>query len=162
MVIDFEVLSNMCRVCQQHVDASDEWKKEHLESGKCEKNFDGTSGAMEQETAVRMWKRSISKYGFRYVCMLSDGDSKAFLAVKSIGEYKVEKEECINHVCKRVYNGLLKLKNDHKGPNRIHGRGRMTEEMMRKFQSYYGNAIRNFAKSGLLTWLHFMYRRSLH
>lgn len=147
-VIDFEVLTNFCSVCQRNDGASEDWKKMHKESGKCEKNFDGTSGAMEQESAKRIWNRSISKYGFRYVTMLSDGDSKSFLAVKDLGIYEVQKEECINHVSKRMYNGLLKLKNDHKGKNRIHGKGQMTEEMMRQFQSYYGKAIREYAKSG--------------
>ena len=42
------------------------------------------SKSMEQEAAKIMWQRSVEKFSFRYVEMLSDGDSVAYKAVCDI------------------------------------------------------------------------------
>ena len=69
---------------------------------------------MEAESAVRLWGRS-EHLGFRYVTFLSDGDSSAFMAVTNMndgqGPYtaKVEKEECVNHIKKRMGTRLRKF-----------------------------------------------------
>ena len=153
LVIDFEVLTNTCTECTKNVDGSLEWKRKHEASGRCERNYDGYSGGMEVIGAVRIWKRSIDLHGMIYKYMLSDGDSKAYNAVSSEmvklnPDYVVEKEDCINHVSKRLYTGLVDLKNAHKGKDKIHGKGRLTDDMMRKLQSYYGNALHKHAKTG--------------
>lgn len=115
----------------------------------CEKNFDGNGGAVEAEAAKRIWQRSINKYKLRYTTLLSDGDAKTYSDLQKLGDalydkdHPIGKEECINHVAKRMKTGLIKLKNDHKGTaNRISGQGRVTEKIMTKVQSYYGRAIR--------------------
>ncbi|GFS47282.1 uncharacterized protein TNCV_4862571 [Trichonephila clavipes] len=46
----------------------------------------GSSGAMEVNAAVKLWKRSES-IGFRYTTLLSDGDSKSFLELKERNVY---------------------------------------------------------------------------
>lgn len=75
MVEDFEILSNFCRACaiikkKKEKAQFDEWHMT-VHTGKCQANFQGLSGAMESEGAVRMWQRSEGK-GFRYVTFLSD------------------------------------------------------------------------------------------
>ena len=65
-ILDFEVLSNQCVVCErkQHkkklTDAEFEvWKNSEHKS--CSKHFEGKSGEMEAECATRMWLRSTQK-----------------------------------------------------------------------------------------------------
>ncbi|GFV57953.1 uncharacterized protein TNCV_3687901 [Trichonephila clavipes] len=83
LVLDFEVLSKYCHNCvvagrDMGVDSAEFhiWQKGHADE--CDKNFDGTSGAMEMHAALIMWRRSISDCQMRFVSMLSDGDSKTF------------------------------------------------------------------------------------
>lgn len=82
-VLELEVLSNYCIVCSKKklsfTDAGFAiWKQQ--EHKRCTKNFEGKSGAMEKEAAVRIWGRS-EQLGLRYVTFLSDGDSAAFKSV---------------------------------------------------------------------------------
>ena len=65
-VMDVEILCNYCEFCIL--------EKPHKI---CSKNFDGKSGSMETEQAVRMWSRS-ADLGFQYKTFVSDGDSSAF------------------------------------------------------------------------------------
>lgn len=44
-------------------------------------NFEGASGNMEAEGAVRIFQRSIASRGARYKQYLGDGDSKGYLRV---------------------------------------------------------------------------------
>ena len=119
-VIDFEVLSNFCLACKLKEKSVSEpeflaWKEtsRHL----CTKNFNDKSGAMEAAAAVIMWQRSEAR-GFRYRTFVGDGDSSAFDAVMALnggmGPYQepVLKEECVNHVSKRVGTRLRNLKKD--------------------------------------------------
>ena len=111
--IDYEVLSNFCLKCKvaESKEPSDEWKEKHATN--CPRNFLGTSNAMEVECAKRLWGRSVQKHKFRYTAMISDGDSKSFDAVSSAEVYgkekKIIKEDCINHVSKRMGTALKKL-----------------------------------------------------
>ncbi|CAL8301345.1 unnamed protein product, partial [Gadus morhua 'NCC'] len=59
------------------VDELDSWREKHTDTD-CAKNFSGSSKAMEQEAARRMWTRSVSRHQLCYTEMLSDGDSSAF------------------------------------------------------------------------------------
>ncbi|GFX08447.1 uncharacterized protein TNCV_3269361 [Trichonephila clavipes] len=84
-VMAFEIMSKRCNEC------------EHSKSG--------SSCAMEQEAALKLWQRSEGN-GFRYTTLLSDGDAKTYqyLNTKEVygPEIKIKKEECINHVSKRL------------------------------------------------------------
>ncbi|GFS69492.1 uncharacterized protein TNCV_3893701 [Trichonephila clavipes] len=62
LVLDFEVLSKYCQNCvvagrDMGVDSAEFhiWQKGHVDE--CDKNFDGTSGAMEMHAALIMWRR---------------------------------------------------------------------------------------------------------
>ncbi|KAA0196218.1 hypothetical protein HAZT_HAZT005313 [Hyalella azteca] len=122
LAIDFEVISNYCQRCNAYekrlsADEFAEWKR--LRHARCMKNFDGKAGAFEKEAAVRLWGRS-TQLGLRYVTFLSDGNSNAYKAVCEMndghGPYdvNVEKEDCINHVAKRLGSRLRALKNKSK------------------------------------------------
>ena len=59
-----------------------------------------------------MWERSVEKHGLRYTTMLSDGDSKSFALLSELNIYgadiQIMKEECVNHVSKRMGTSLKK------------------------------------------------------
>ncbi|GFS74776.1 uncharacterized protein TNCV_1690751 [Trichonephila clavipes] len=110
-VLDFEVLSKYCQNCvvagrDMGVDRAEFhiWQKGHADV--CDKNFNESSGAMEMHGALIMWRRSISDWQMRFVSMLSDGDSKTFKFLSDNKIYgsdiKIEKEECLNHIAKRL------------------------------------------------------------
>ena len=146
--LDFEVLSNFCLKCklEEGNDPSNEWKKQH--AAKCLKNFDGSANAMEVESAVRMWKRSVQKNGMRYTSMLCDGDSKSFDAVSREEVYgpsfPIEKEDCVNHVSKRMGTALRNLVAEAKAQGSpISGKGKLTQPKIIKIQNYYGRAIKD-------------------
>lgn len=46
--------------------------------GACQKNLEGSSNAMEVETAGAIFSRSVEQCKIQYVTVLSDGYSKAF------------------------------------------------------------------------------------
>lgn len=79
----------------------------------CVKNFDGASGAMAVEGAVKIFKRSLEERDVKYSTYLGDGDSRGFQQVvneKPYGEhFKVEKWSCLGHIQKRMGNQLRKL-----------------------------------------------------
>jgi len=149
--IDFHVLSNFCHKCRYFEsidDVSDIWKERHLEN--CPKNFEGTANAMEVECAKVLWRRSEANFKLRYSTMLTDGDSKSFDAISEENIYGVDrhivKEECINHISKRMGTALRKLVETCKAQGRsISGRGQLTKEKIMKIQNYYGRAVKDNA-----------------
>ena len=146
-VIDMEVLCNYCIICKE--------QKDHV----CHMNFDGKAGAMEKEGALRLWSRSL-QHKMKYVTFVGDGDSSAHSAVMALndgqGPYDVPviKEECINHVSKRLGTRLRKLKKETsevittktgKQMKRsvLGGARQLTDDIINKLSSYYGKAIRD-------------------
>lgn len=154
-VIDVEALTKYCSGCTKA--RTDEQKQKHLTE--CVKNYEGASGGMESQAAVTIFHRSELKRQVRYVKMLGDGDSKAYLCVKDSAPYdiEVEKLECVGHVEKRLGTRLRKVKGklgskklaDGKP---IKGQGRLTDKVIDELQSYYGKAIRS--NSGSLEDMH--------
>ncbi|GFW23881.1 uncharacterized protein TNCV_945651 [Trichonephila clavipes] len=79
---------------------------------------------MEVKAAEILWKRYIKNCGMRYVSILSDGDAKTYQHLSSLNLYgnciKIAKEECINHVAKRLgtglHNKILEWRNKDKTP----------------------------------------------
>lgn len=113
LVVDYEILSKYCHMCTYTSNelGSDSpefhiWYEGH--KGECNKNFDGTSGAMEVQIADILWKRSVKESACRYTTILSDGDAKVFkhLTDEKIYDTPIEKEDCINHVKKRMGTAL--------------------------------------------------------
>lgn len=158
LALDCVVLSNWCSMCAQKKKRSpnsfDDWKKNH----KCQQNFNGKSGAMEVEGAVRLWKNSTS-LGFRYVTFVGDGDSAAYRAVCAMNDQQgpynvpVKKEECVNHVSKRMGTRLRKLKKQNVTPvqtktgktimrSELGGAHMLADGVIDKLTSFYGKAIR--------------------
>ncbi|GFW82252.1 uncharacterized protein TNCV_3817331 [Trichonephila clavipes] len=155
LVLDFEVLSKYCHNCvvagrDMGVDWAEFhiWQKGHADE--CDKNFDGTSGTMEMHAALIMWRRSISDCQMRFVSMLSDGDSKTFQFLSDNKIYgsdiKIEKEECLNHIAKRLGTSLRnKVKEWKVKKVTLGGRkqGSLTDKNITKLQNYYRKAIKD-------------------
>ena len=156
-VLDYHIMSKFCKACSMWESKKEsdpqkynEWKIQHLQSNDCTINFEGSSPAMEMEGAIINWSRSIEKHDFRYIYMVSDGDSKAhtkLCEIKCYGEdVAVHKLDCVGHVQKRMRKRLLNLKSVTKGKlsdgKTIGGKGRLTEAIIKKIQRYYGLAIR--------------------
>ena len=115
LVVDSEVLSKYCHACKlaegQNLPGREtvEWRASHAPD--CCRNHDQSSKAMEQEAAKVLWGRSIRKFGFHNVEMLSDGDSAVYKAVCGLNPYhpQINKLECINHTHKCMGTALRKL-----------------------------------------------------
>ena len=100
---------------------------------------------------------------------VGDGDSTAYNAVTELnnkqGPYtdvQVVKEECINHVSKRIGTRLRQTKKDtrvdvvtKKGKTMrrsvLGGQGKLTDQIIDSLQSYYGKAIRDNIGTDVLT-----------
>lgn len=79
---------------------------------------------MEIEAAKVMWQRSLARK-LRYTTMVSDGDSKTHNALLQLKPYDVDvvKEECTNHVSKRIGTALRNLvSTESKRGNTLGGR----------------------------------------
>ena len=122
-VLDYEILSRICEKCsiwteEKQKDKPSEYEK-WLERHKpnCNRNYTGSSQAMEPEAAERIWGRSLERNRLVYSVFIGDGDSKAFQHVTSLNPYplvKVRKEECLTHVAKRLKKSLKKIKRNTK------------------------------------------------
>ena len=152
LVIDYEILSSYCHACacknsvlkagEISEEEFDSWKEGH--KADCAKNFAGSSKAMEQEAAKRMWGRSVSRHQLRYTEMLSDGDSSAFRQVVELKPYpgqEVTKLECINHAHKRMGTALRKISVGKKLGGK--GSGKLTAKKCKSLQNFYRGAILN-------------------
>ncbi|CAN8021772.1 unnamed protein product, partial [Ixodes persulcatus] len=142
LCLDFEVLSNFCVACSRHKALPDEeeeiWQAFH--GPVCERNVDCSAHAMEAEAAVRIWQRSQScDTPLCFKKFLSDGDSKAYTAVVEANVYggavDIEKEDCTNHVAKRLGSALRKLKVP------LPRGEKLKEPVIQKLQTYYQVAI---------------------
>ncbi|GFV92035.1 uncharacterized protein TNCV_1894711 [Trichonephila clavipes] len=114
----------------------------------CSASHVRSSGAMKVNAAVKLWEISES-IGFRYTTLLSDGDSKSFLELKERNVYEsetqIKKEECINHVSKRLVTALKQAVKDWRVKGVTLGwkkRGSLKEETIKQLTRYYTNAIR--------------------
>ena len=83
----------------------------------------------------------------RYRSVQSDGDANTITAIHTLNPYlgsTVEKQECVNHVAKRVGKGLRTAVDDVK-QKRItlggKGEGQLTEKKMTRQQKYYRKAV---------------------
>ena len=82
--------------------------------------------------------------------MSGDGDSKSFAAVNELkknGNEIIKKQECVGHVQKRMGTRLLRVKTAMKGKvladgKPLGGKGRLTQERIKRLQRDYGLAIR--------------------
>lgn len=140
LCLDFEVLSNYCHACSIHRDLGEDeevWRAFHLPV--CEKNTDCSSHAMEPAAAVNIWQRTLSyETPLQFTSFLSDGDSKAYTAVCEANVYcdtHIDKEECTNHVAKRLGTALRKLATP------LPRGEKLKDATIMKLQTYYKIAI---------------------
>ncbi|GFY16845.1 uncharacterized protein TNCV_4338461 [Trichonephila clavipes] len=151
-VVDFEVMSKVCRHCSVaknklgHSSAEFSIRYEGHKS-ECDINHLGSSTSMEMEAALTLWKRSTS-LGFRYITVLSDGDCKTFnyLCEKKVygPDIVIKKEECINHVSKRLGTALKSTVKDCRAQGISLGgkaHGSLKEATIKKLTTYYQKAI---------------------
>ncbi|KAK4324624.1 hypothetical protein Pmani_004737 [Petrolisthes manimaculis] len=139
LVVDYELLSKYCHVCEKNKDNEGDWYTDH--EPKCYKNFEGSSPAMETEGWMCLWKRSVEKCKFRYTTVISDGDSKAYSTIvneKIYGEVEIRKDDCINHISKRVGKAL---RNYVQKKSRKGSLTQVSEVTLGKIQEYYRKAI---------------------
>ena len=110
LILDAEVLSTYCRGCSK-APAKDSplyeaWQDKHLPT--CDLNHFGSANSMEVASALKIFKRSIACYNLRYTQVLCDGDAKtiASLNKEHVYDIAIEKEDCVNHVAKRMSKGI--------------------------------------------------------
>ncbi|GFS92134.1 uncharacterized protein TNCV_1112941 [Trichonephila clavipes] len=151
-VIDYEIMSKYCPTCisaknelGETTAEYDVWYSGHKNS--CQINHVGTSGAMEMKAAAKIWSRS-EACGFRYTTLLSDGDAKTHKFLNSPKIYgpdvEILKEECINHVSKRLGTSLRNLVKDWRAKGITLGGksyGSLKETAIKKLTQYYQKAI---------------------
>ncbi|KAF8793037.1 hypothetical protein HNY73_004566 [Argiope bruennichi] len=154
LIIDFEIISKYCPECttakRDLGEKSPEfsiWYKTHKSD--CSKNYMGSSNSMETKAAEILWKRSIKNCGMRYVSVVSDGDAKTYQHVSELNVYgedvEITKEECVNHVAKRLGTGLRKkVKECQSKGITLGGRkvGSLKESTILKLTNYYRKAIK--------------------
>ncbi len=85
---------------------------------------------------------------FPCVPPVCDGDSKAFDAADFQSVYGAEKpitkEDCINHVLKRMGTALMNIISETKAQKEsIVAKGKLTQVKVKKIQNYYGKAIKD-------------------
>lgn len=144
-VIDLDVKSGYCHTCTLkkntlNDDEYEEWYETHKES--CSSNHAGSAGKMEVDSITEMFSRSIEKLGVMYSNYIGDGDSKTFLGIVNNNPYGdkciVTKNECVGHVQKRMGTRLRNKRKEQK----LGGKKRLTETVIKKLTMYYGLAIR--------------------
>ena len=103
---------------------------------------------MEVAAAEILWRRSV-EYKFRYTMVLSYGDAKTFIHLSALKVYgdnvTLEKEECINHVAKRLGTVLRKVLTDNRTLGVTLGGkkpGLASGPIIIKLTVYYQQAIR--------------------
>ncbi|KAE8749128.1 hypothetical protein FOCC_FOCC004036 [Frankliniella occidentalis] len=156
LVVDYIILSKHCHVCAvRRIELSDgedfeKWKKAHEENGECDVNYSGSSGKMEVEGAGILWQRSLEKNKMRYTSVLSDGDAKTISHLNELQPYGediiIEKEECVNHVGKRLRTALRNLVQEEKARGvTLRGKkaGALKDTTIVRLQSYYQKAIKS-------------------
>ena len=143
LVLDTQVLSNYCHGCEVGPKPNSpnyiQWRASHS----CQKNFDGSSNAMEAEAAVAIFRRSVANRGLVYSKMLCDGDAKSNQKINEADPYgfPITKEDCINHISKRMFNALETVKNSNKKElNR-----KLTKPVIEKITNTYATNLKRSA-----------------
>ena len=92
-----------------------------------------------REHAKIMFQLSVEQYKLCHMSVLCDGDAKTISSLNNEGIYMDEilKEDCVNHVNKRLYKSIEKAKQDSKGTkHHLSGKGKVTKELRKRSNSY--------------------------
>ena len=149
-VLDYKVLSNYCHGCMIGPKPKDKgyqaWHSKH--KPKCQKNYSGSANSMEVGAAKIMFSRSRQIQQLEYTTVLCDGDAKTIQALNDANIYAttITKEDCVNHVAKRMWKAIETTKQAAKGTSKpLTGRGRLTREVQDKLAGYYAQALKTYA-----------------
>ncbi|KAH7937546.1 hypothetical protein HPB49_012998 [Dermacentor silvarum] len=139
-------MSNFCAGCESGPKQSDPGYEAWKDGHQCQKNTDKKAGEMEVEAALILF-RSLERYKLRYTTVLCDGDSRSYLALqadKVYGYIPIEKDDCVNHVQKRMGTALRNCVAKHRGPGleSLGGKGHLTGDLINNLSSYYGWALK--------------------
>lgn len=102
------VLSNHCQACSTGPKPSDpnykDWSTKHKPV--CQNNHDSSSNSMEAQAATTIFQRSCEKRKLVYETDVRW--CEGFVAANKQSGYDIPvlKEDCINHIAKRMLNGL--------------------------------------------------------
>ena len=152
LVLDLQVMSLYCQRCAyastrhggRHTAAFKDWYLTH--EPECNKNYEGASGGMEVKAAELLWTRSTNR-NFRYTTILSDGDARTVTRLTNLrvyGDVELHKEECVNHVAKRLNTALRKLASCGKKAGVTlggHWFGKLTGKKIETLSRYYRMAV---------------------
>ena len=69
-----------------HTEEYNDWYESHQES--CSINHSDSSGKMEVDAVIEMFKRSMEKFGIVYKNYIGDGDSKTFTGLLKAAPYR--------------------------------------------------------------------------
>uniref|UniRef100_A0A0B7BRA0 Mutator-like transposase domain-containing protein n=1 Tax=Arion vulgaris TaxID=1028688 RepID=A0A0B7BRA0_9EUPU len=183
-VLDSYVSSNHCAKCLNakkrfpNIADYQEWFKTHASN--CQQNHIGSSGKMEPDGIMNIFRRSEKNHNLIYTGYLGDGDSKSY---KSVAEAvppvyngaSITKLECCGHIQKRMGKRLLDKVSEYKGQSfteggkkfiGIGGAGRLTVTAIKRIQGHYGAAIRknigNLEEMKKSVWAIFNHRKGNH
>ncbi|EZA51573.1 hypothetical protein X777_09740 [Ooceraea biroi] len=163
-VIDLVIKGSYYQACtywksQKNTEEYLQWYEEHKEQ--CLANHSGSAGKMEVDAIKEMFTRSEEKFEVKYGNYIGDGDSKTYKAILDLNTYgddfQVVKSECIGYIEKRMGTRLRNLKKTEK----LGGKGKLTNVLIKKLTKYYGLAIRRnidsadeMAKAIMVTYYH--------
>lgn len=80
----------------------------------CQANHEGSSGKMEVDAAIEMFKRSESLHGVKCAFYIGDGDSKTFKGILEAKPYENCLVQCIDHVQKKGHSFKKSKKTEQK------------------------------------------------
>ncbi|KAG0432156.1 hypothetical protein HPB47_021100 [Ixodes persulcatus] len=148
LVLDSAVLSDFCLGCETGPKPGDatyqDWKEEH----ECQQNTTVKAGRMEVQAALLLFRRSLSLHGLRYTTIVSDGDCRTHQALcqdNVYGLFPITKGECVNHVAKRMGSALRGLVEKNKTQQPMGGKGRLTQDLIKRLTNYYSWALKSNA-----------------
>ena len=149
-MIDTHIMSNFCIGCDKGPKSSDPSYDAWLSAHKplCQKNYSGSAWRLEVEAAKVIFRRSVDQYNLKYTRVLCDGDAKTVTTLNNAKIYTdtIVKEDCGNHVSKRLYNGIEKAKQASKGTkHHLSGKGRITQKLQKQLSVSYGQALKDGA-----------------
>ena len=144
LVVDTEVMSNYCPGCLRSPEDDtkewDAWWEKHKPD--CQNNHNGSAKLMEKAAAQAIFKRSICKRCLLFGTMLCDGDSSAYDGIRFVYDnFERDKEDCVNHIAKRMFNALMNLKKSNK---KAFDR-KLTEHMITKITNIYAANLKRAA-----------------
>ena len=150
-VLDTCTLSNFCLGCKRAPPKTSPlyctWLEKHLPACQC--NHQGSANSMEVAAAKVLLGRSVEKYGLKYLSVLCDGDAKTIASLNEAEVYpgeEITKEDCVNHVAKRMWTAMDTLKKKLKGTSEsVTGKGKLTRSVQDKLSAYYAAQLKENA-----------------